>query len=782
MADTVSVDLIVEAISKGFDRVSADLNKVSQTASKTGQAASDGFKQGKTSAEQLKTSVMGVLTVVGTVGTAVFALKKVWDFAKQGAELEFYRDKFDRLAESIGTTGEALFKSLKNATSGMMSDSQIIASAVDLIALGLVNTHEQAVRLVTVAAKLHMPMNQLVLALTNMTTMRFDQLGVRVEGFEERVKSLEATGMDAAQAFREAFLQQAEEQIKLAGDAAETSVAKFARMEAALGNVGDAAKMKLAPGLSDAAEALATLLTWQEQIAVALEEHAKATFDAAGGYEAYREEMERGTRAARYWIDAAGNVYRSWGDMIEGPKKAIPALKIMTAEEYAASKAAEVEAAKVVEVAAAHTKAAEAVNKQHDAQQRLERLASRRQERQPGLDYAEALNVRGIEVAKRAAQELALVNTGLAAGLRGELKNASEEYATTIASINEKHATLLVDLEEARRRYGKGSEQVRAIKEEIAGLAGAETEAAAALKLATEQMIYQQAAAGLDASASLELARSMGLISEADYAVATTIQNLRAQYDKNADGLITSSEKAGEFAGQIETLNTVIADLEKQNMPITAKSIAEGMEAISKVALGPLAEDNMLQGIQDQKEPTVTALSDVNREAETIGTTITTMVQTAGGDFDAIKTKADETQAELAKVTAEALLIQQAIEEIPTEKIVTITINTVETGGGGGGGSGGGSKRQHGGDFIVPPGYPHDTFPVWTTSGERVVVMTRQQQSVASGGGVIQSRGGGGNYIEGDNFFVTNIGRQAAAVSMANLSLIRRRRLNASMG
>jgi hypothetical protein len=62
--------------------------------------------------------------------------------------------------------------------------------------------------------------------------MRFDQLGVAVVGFDEKVKALEATGMSAQDAFTEAFLQQAEEQLIKVGNAADTSLGQFLRFEA----------------------------------------------------------------------------------------------------------------------------------------------------------------------------------------------------------------------------------------------------------------------------------------------------------------------------------------------------------------------------------------------------------------------------------------------------------------------------------------------------------------------------------------------------------------------
>jgi hypothetical protein len=156
--------------------------------------------------------VIGVLTAVG------FAAKAAFDFARQGAELEYTAQKFDRLAASIGTTSDALMGDLRAATRGTVSDAQLMASATDFMALGLAKTHAEAVRLAKVAGGLGMNMNQLVLTLTNQTTMRFDALGVSVDGFQAKVDALKAAGMSANDAFKAAFLQQAEEQLARVGE------------------------------------------------------------------------------------------------------------------------------------------------------------------------------------------------------------------------------------------------------------------------------------------------------------------------------------------------------------------------------------------------------------------------------------------------------------------------------------------------------------------------------------------------------------------------------------
>lgn len=174
--------------------------------------------------------------VVQAAGTVKRALEQAWDVVKKGAEIELVAQRFDRLSESIGTTSDALMNDLSAAMGGMLSDAEMMTAATDLMALGLANSHEEVIRLATVAGQLNMNMNQLVLTLTNQTTMRFDALGVSVAGFDEKVKALEATGMSASEAFNEAFLQQAEEQLAKVGSAVDSVAGKVAKMGAAWKN------------------------------------------------------------------------------------------------------------------------------------------------------------------------------------------------------------------------------------------------------------------------------------------------------------------------------------------------------------------------------------------------------------------------------------------------------------------------------------------------------------------------------------------------------------------
>ena len=127
-----------------------------------------------------------------------------------------------------------------------------MAGAGDLMSLGLSKTQDQTVRLSKVIAGLGMDMNQLVLTMSNQTTMRFDQLGVSVDGFEEKVRVLIAAGMDANDAFNEAFLQQAEEQLEKVGNKADETIGTFQRFEAMIGNNKDSVMEWVGNGIEPA--------------------------------------------------------------------------------------------------------------------------------------------------------------------------------------------------------------------------------------------------------------------------------------------------------------------------------------------------------------------------------------------------------------------------------------------------------------------------------------------------------------------------------------------------
>ena len=194
-------------------------------------------------------------------GKLADGIKKVYDTAREGAQLEYARQGFDNLSDSIGTTSGLLLGDMRLATKGTISDFELMGSASDLMALGLAKSHNEVIRLTTVSGALGMNMNQLVLALTNQTTARFDQLGISVDGFDDKVQKLKLTGMSAGDAFKEAFIVQAEEALGLQGSMADMTIGDFMRMESAFKNFSDSYTEGVSKDIAPATREMSNLFT-----------------------------------------------------------------------------------------------------------------------------------------------------------------------------------------------------------------------------------------------------------------------------------------------------------------------------------------------------------------------------------------------------------------------------------------------------------------------------------------------------------------------------------------
>lgn len=314
--------IVISALNKA----SGDLNKLKTEISGVKGSAKDATAATGGLGGSLSSMMGTAALAVGAVVAVGAAMKQVYDTAKEGAALEYAETRFDNLAKSIGTTADVLLTDMREATSGMMSDAELVASGADFMALGLAKSHDEVVRLSSVAGQLGMNMNQLVLTLTNKTTMRFDALGVSVDGFNEKVKALEAAGLSADNAFKEAFLQQAEAQILKVGSAADSSIGAFQRMEAAQANYFNALKKDLAEAGTWLAEFWAGV--YNEKIEAraynALMEQAHAlgintdALDAAvRGSDAYGRVTSDGIEQNKAAVEALGEQVRAQAEMNE---------------------------------------------------------------------------------------------------------------------------------------------------------------------------------------------------------------------------------------------------------------------------------------------------------------------------------------------------------------------------------------------------------------------------------------------------------------------------------
>ena len=154
-----------------------------------------GISDGTGGLGQARLGFQNLALGIGVAGAAYYAVsnaaKQAWAVMEQGAQLQTTIQRFDKLSESIGTTADSLLGKLREATRGMISDAQLMASASQIMSLGLADNEQQVTRLATVSGTLGWDMQQVILTFANLSTMRLVALGLSVEGVKAKAKELE---------------------------------------------------------------------------------------------------------------------------------------------------------------------------------------------------------------------------------------------------------------------------------------------------------------------------------------------------------------------------------------------------------------------------------------------------------------------------------------------------------------------------------------------------------------------------------------------------------------
>jgi hypothetical protein len=107
---------------------------------------------------------------------------------------------------------------------------------------------------------------------------------------------------------------------------------------------------------------------------------------------------------------------------------------------------------------------------------------------------------------------------------------------------------------------------------------GATSDLKFAMSELTTELIFNQAAQGLDSEAALALAVSMGLVDEKTLAVKNQLDAAREKYDENRDGLISATEAANGYADAILRITGQLqaAALAQQQMNAMANAMPGG--------------------------------------------------------------------------------------------------------------------------------------------------------------------------------------------------------------
>jgi len=242
MAREERLRYFIEAIWKGGNatvQASRDIKDVGKSAETSAERA-QGFGDS-----------LSDLWAVAAGGAAVFgSVKKAIDLAFEGAQIATIEDRFNKLAASVGATGDALLESLQGATQGLSSNAELMAGASDLINYGLANSAQEATRLSRIVTGLGADMQTLALIMNNMSFARLDSIGLSAIDVKERMKDLEAQGYATEEAFRLAVLASAEDKLKTFGDQATTTEGQLKALNVEVMNYVDGFKTAFATGFA----------------------------------------------------------------------------------------------------------------------------------------------------------------------------------------------------------------------------------------------------------------------------------------------------------------------------------------------------------------------------------------------------------------------------------------------------------------------------------------------------------------------------------------------------
>lgn len=687
------VDVKIRVI--GEDRASRELAKIDKSAKGLGGT--------------LKGMLGGAAEATKAIAGIGLAMKQIFDFGKAGAEIELANIKLDRLALTIGTTGDALRTELKPAINGLMSDAEAVQLASDLMSLGLAKTEDTAVRLTRVAAGLGMNMNQLVLTLTNQTTMRFDALGVSVDGFNDRLQALKDSGMDVNDAFTEAFLQQAEGQIERVGDVSDTTMGQFMRMEASMKNAGDAIKSRLTPIIADAADAIYLLLEYHNLLMDALDKHSEEVAQTADSYEDYVDQQMAAAVASKLLTQREADVWKASILAGKGVEGLSDHLEQSSGDAVSAAIAADAYSEKINGLA-------EEVSMMTEYEYNLSRGLYDQVNAWGSVGMATEEARRALDEELDAAQRAGETLPKLVSGNK-ELSQSSltaSQNTHKLGQALDGAASAAQAAAEGMGRYFDMFNQSMTDMEMADKVQGAFADHLVDLALSGELSTEQ-------------LDGLKGVLSEIDPVAATALDQALA-LSQGIDAMTAAALETGDWSVFTQGLDYILS-IEPTALKTPLVSGAEGIEALGLSAKEhQTAMDAYIAGLA-AGQPPVTAMGDALEKVGIVG-------PDALGIMGKLITDLEGTH-----IPADGLLerLYELVEQ-PWNVEVNVTYN--DPGFTGGGGGGGGTKPPivvdpnsmapapgmairgaSGLDFTVPPGFPNDTFgPIWAQSGEHVKV------------------------------------------------------------
>ena len=202
MADA-NMRIIITAV----DNASANLGKVKSALGGMSSASSDATKNTESLGRTAGLTFSKISGYIAAATAAIYAMKKVWDFAKEGASMMAVEETSRKLATSMGSNLGKIVSSIQEASLGTISYYDAVQSASNALMLGLGADADKLANLMQIAALRGRAMgltttqafSDMVRGIGRLSPLILDNLGVVIDA-ENRYKAYAAAiGKTAAQ-------------------------------------------------------------------------------------------------------------------------------------------------------------------------------------------------------------------------------------------------------------------------------------------------------------------------------------------------------------------------------------------------------------------------------------------------------------------------------------------------------------------------------------------------------------------------------------------------------
>lgn len=223
-----SVGADTSGLKKGLEDAGKMLGKTEQEMGKLGGASQK--------ADKSIGGLMSALKVAAVVSFAKQVGEAAYELGVLGAQAERTEKTFLNVA---GGSGQAavMLDALKEATLGTRSEVELMASATNILALGLADNAADLSNIVrnveALGARFGGNMQIFQLMMSNDSLMRIDSFGIGVEEATKRIEEYKAAGMEAGEAFDTAILDLMTEKFEQLGGAMEDPITNIQRTQAA---------------------------------------------------------------------------------------------------------------------------------------------------------------------------------------------------------------------------------------------------------------------------------------------------------------------------------------------------------------------------------------------------------------------------------------------------------------------------------------------------------------------------------------------------------------------